>query len=333
MFFTWTINDYPNKLILVLRCFGSQIAFMMFYWVGKNGKTDIYLFFRKAIIPLSICCIIGFYFFFFPPGWYMERILNQENFNGYNLLELTRLKSVFASPYHIAYFCSMTSIYMVFCIIKKKEYATNYSKFILLFLLTMLFAMMRAPIICFLISVFIGIGYSIIFKPNNKFILGIILAISVIIFIGFIIIAYIDTNILDFMTIKLDSMLNGSNELMDNRLDLGVSYNLWGDGTGRHAIYADKYNSESYRDSEYAKWIIEQGYIGITILIILLSMLSLKCIKHFKFLHFEFCLLIFYMITMIGANSLTTADKHCFIFWLIAGRIAGYSTSKKYLYE
>lgn len=284
-------------------------------------------------MPLSICCIIGFYFFLFPPGWYMERIINQDNFNGYNLLELTRLKSIFASPYHIAYFCSITSIYMFFCSIKKKTYATNYNKYILLFLLTMLFAMMRAPVLCFLISIFIGMNYSIIYRPNKKFILSIILTFFIIAFIGFIISTYIDTNILDFMGSKLDSVLNSSDELMSNRLDLGVSYNLWGDGAGRHAIYADKYGSESFRDSEYAKWIIEQGYIGISILFILLSLLFLKCIKHFKYLHFELCILIFYTITMIGANSLTTADKHCFIFWLIAGRIAGYSKQKRYLYE
>ena len=333
MCFTWIINDYPNKIILILRCFGSQIAFMMFYLVGKNGNTDIYLFFRKSIIPLSICCIIGFYFFFFPPGWYMERIMEQDNFDGYNLLELARLKSVFASPYHIAYFCSIISIYMIFCIVKKKAYATHYGKFILLFFITMLFAMMRAPILCFLMSIFICAFYSQKYYSNNKFIFGIILITSFIILSGSIIITYIDTNILDFMTNKLDSVVNSSDDLMSNRLDLGVSYNLWGDGTGRHAIYADKYGSDSYRDSEYAKWVVEQGYIGIVILFILLSMLLFKCIRHFKFLHFELCILLFYIITMIGANSLTTADKHCFIFWLVAGRIAGYSKQKRFLYE
>lgn len=333
MCFTWIINDYPNKIILILRCLGSQIAFMMFYLVGKNARSDVYIFFRKSIIPLSICCIIGIYFFFLPPGWYMERIINQENFDGYNLLELTRLKSVFASPYHIAYFCSITSIYMIFCIIKNKEYATNYNKYILLFLLAMSFAMMRAPILCFFISIFIGIFYSIKYCPNSKFLFSIILSICVIIIIGSVIISYIDNNILNFMTSKLDSILNNSDELMDNRLDLGISYNLWGDGAGRHAIYADKYGSPSYRDSEYTKWIIEQGYIGIVIFFTLLFMLFLKCLRHFKDLHFELCILIFFSITMIGANSLTTADKHCFIFWLIAGKIAGYSKQKKYLYE
>ena len=30
---------------------------------------------------------------------------------------------------------------------------------------------------------------------------------------------------------------------------------------------------------------------------------------------------------MVGANSITTPDKHCFIFWLIVGKIASFKKS------
>ena len=35
---------------------------------------------------------------------------------------------------------------------------------------------------------------------------------------------------------------------------------------------------------------------------------------------------------MIGANSISTADKHCFVFWLIIGRISSFNKTKK-LYD
>ena len=109
----------------------------------------------------------------------------------------------------------------------------------------------------------------------------------------------------------------------------GVEFSLFGDGAGKHALHASKYGEISINDSEYIKYIVEQGYIGFTLFISLILTAFYKTIKNFKYLSFEFCILLFYAATMIGANSISTADKHCFVFWLIIGRISSFCKNKK----
>lgn len=334
MVLTWGLNFYSNQLILIARCIFSQIAFMMFYFVGRNLNIDkLYFFFEKSLFPLAICCLVGIYCFLRPPQWYVSQLLidNSEQINQYNYMEFFRLKSIFPSPYHIAYMCSFSSMYLLFKIYKEKRITKLYLLCLIIYPITMLYAMMRAPILLFLFSFFIAIYYYVMYYKR-----GIILTYSIgilftVILIFILLVSFIDATHVEYLISKFNSVTENSDTLVDNRINIGFTYNLIGDGAGRHAIYADKYNpSTSIKDSEYVKLLVEQGYIGLFLLGGLFVLSLVKCVKYFKYLPFELCIIIFFLITMIGANPLSTADKHCFIIWLIIGRISSFKPDRIY---
>lgn len=334
MITTWIFNSYNHKLELILRCVLGQIAFMMAYYIGKYDTSNlINKILQKAFFPLAICGILGLIWYFYPPGWYFNRTLQaleNSSTNGlYTVLELFRLRSIFTSPYEMSYMCALCNIFIIFNIYQAYQKEKKQKIYVSIFIITMLFCMMRAPIVCCILSFFTALFYNGIYHGKFKTLISTIFAVVTISFIIGFILNSLDPEILDFITSKFTSVTEDSNELVDQRVNLwDYSYNLWGDGAGRHAIYSDDYNPDSsIRDSEYVKILVEQGYIGLGLYIILFLLLIIKCIRHFKYLTFELCIIIFYCITMVGANSITTPDKHCFIFWLIVGKIASFKKS------
>ena len=107
-------------------------------------------------------------------------------------------------------------------------------------------------------------------------------------------------------------------------------FQMIGDGVGRHNMYADKYNPmTSMRDGEYVKMLQEQGYVGFSIFILLIALSLLKTFYHFKYLAFEFAVIVMLLISMIGANPISTGDKHPLIYWMIIAQIANFSIKKR----
>lgn len=317
---TWIINDYDNKLILILRCFLSQIAFMLFYFIGKTQNFNDYVFLKKSIIPLVIISVLGLWFFYSPPSWYLNQIYANEYYNEYNYLELARLRSIFPSPYHISYMCSIVFIYLIYKFYENKKWNIFY---IGILFITLILTMMRAPIVMTLFAIAIFIIHNLIFQSIHKISKIFMVSISIVIFI-FLIMQNFNIMNNDYLIMKYETVIKNSDELIKQRTELDFEYNLVGDGVGRHAIYAFKYKQQDIRDSEYIKILVEQGYIGLFIFGFFSFFALIKCVSNFKYLSFELSILLFYLITMIGANSLSTADKHCFIFWLIVGKISAF---------
>ena len=330
--FTWVANFFYIKPVLIIRHIISGIAFMLFYYVGRNYEKNINILFQKAYIPLFICSIIGIYWYYFPPTWYTNKILASESFSGTenSFLELSRLRSLYPSPYEMAYMCYIVLIYMVYQISYKKcQLQTKEKIMFVTFLITLILCMMRAPITIFILCSLILILQN---TSINKLIIIIPIISIIVISTTTYILSLLESNTYTFIYNKFISVVYNIDGLITNRLDYGFNFSLIGDGAGKHAIHASKYGEVSINDSEYVKYIVEQGYIGFSILIFTILIALYKSIKNFKYLSFEFCIILFYAITMIGANSISTADKHCFIFWLIIGRISSYNKKNKLLY-
>lgn len=331
MAISWVANSYPNKGILIIRCLMAEVAYMFAYFIGKKlQKESLCNIFENTLIPLVICCVLGIYLFFYPPGWYLAQLYNSEMYWGGDLsLELLRLRSIFSSPYIMAYMCGMTSIYMLFRIFQNNDRTLKNYICLGLFLITMMFCMMRAPLSCVFISLVIFLFYYSKYKGAIKTFLITVASFILLAFVASYALQSVNMDVLRFIVEKFESATTGRSELISDRISLGYDYHLFGDGAGRHAMLADNYNvMTSIRDSEYVKILVEQGYIGLSIYIVLMAISAIKCLINFKYLAMELCLVIFYAVTMIGANPLSTSDKHCFIFWLTIGRIAAFSTGK-----
>ena len=334
---TWIYNDYPNKGILSLRCIIGQIGYMMAYWIARKSKLNYNtLIIQKSYFPLTIVCIIGIYCFFMKPEWYTHLI--QQSLNNRDvritesiILEANRLRSIFSHPYILAYFCAFTIIYESFCLINKKldNIRTHYV-FIGLIFVTSLLAMQRGPLVCALMGVFISIYYAQHYHDGKRNSLAkVVVLTSVALLMGSFVIENMDDATNDFFLAKVTSVTDSSDDFVSSRFYLNQrdEAGLLGDGVGRHDIMADKYNpGTSMRDGEYMKILQEQGYIGMAIFSVFCLCALKKCITHFKHLNLEFCLLLMLIFCMIGANPLSTSDKHPIIYWLAFGQISKFKT-------
>lgn len=129
---------------------------------------------------------------------------------------------------------------------------------------------------------------------------------------------------------KLEVATDSSGDFYEKRATLFVADDtLWGDGAGRHAIYAEQYNLDSIRDTCYQRLFQEVGCIGLMLHLLLFGCIIIKCLRHYKHLGFELSVMVFLLISMIGADPLATPDKHCFFYWLVIGRVASFKLANR----
>ena len=329
MMATWTYNSYDHKPILIFRCFISQIAYMLTYWISRRNSDDyIGSIIKNSYYPLIFVSIIGLYCFALRPSWYVNMVsmtmeATNTELSSMNLLEAFRLRSVFDSPYELAYFGAITIVFEIFLLIKSSEInVRNHVSLLLLLSVVVLCTMMRAPISCTIIGFFLSIIWGYIYLTDSK-ILETFLSVLVISILVILVIQQVAGDSFSYLTYKFDSVSSESSLLSDRLFLQEADYSWFGDGVGRHSIDASKFEGGApMLDGEYMKMIQEQGFIGLFIFFLLVVFSLIKAIRHYKYLYFEFWLILMLLICMVGANALSTGDKHPFIFWLAFGQIS-----------
>lgn len=338
---TWMVNSYPNKGILIFKCMTQEVAFMLAYCITRYSKKDyLKIIIQKAYKPLVITCVIGIYCFFFEPSWYARRTVGMaDQIYGTvkdrdTVLELWRLKSIFASTYTLAYFCAITLIYEFYMMFTSNiDWLDNKKYRILLMLLlivTSLFCMMRAPIAGVIGGFISAYYYSIKYIRGGNATKYIVVGGIFVCFAAVLLISYMDQSLVDFMFSKVDAFTNSDSNFIEDRLFLQMqSLTLFGEGFGRYSNYANNFGMPILPDGEYMKIIAEQGFVGLSIILCLFISGLLKGLKHFRHLYLEFSILCMLVICMIGADPLSIYDKHCFIYWIALGQISRYYVKER----
>ena len=333
--FTWCVNDYPHKTVLVFKAVFMELAYMMSYWISRTSTINyVQLIIRNATKPLVISCIIGIYCFFYEPAWYQAMTDNailyvNGTFDKESMLELYRLRSVYISPYYLAYFCAITLIYEFFLlfIFGKKTPRYNYHMlFMILLLVTDVLCMMRAPLACMIAGFFAAYLYSFVYVKGGRGTLKMVMILFVVVVVLIVGMSLVDLSIVDFMYNKINILTDDDGSFITKRFYLQEqSATLIGEGYGRYSRLAYyMYDMPSIADGEYMKVLSEQGVIGLSILLVMLFIGWVKSFIESKSLYLEFCLLSMLFVCMIGANPLSTYDKHCFLFWMALGQISRY---------
>ena len=324
---SWLINDYGHQSILILKHCLGPLSYMMVYFIGKKQiNCSSNQIFEQALLPTFITCIVGIYCFFYPPQWYYRAMADGE----YASLEALRLHSIFSSPYQLAYMCCFLLGYLFF---QKLQNGLKFGKIIVTYVIvysfTLLLCMMRAPILGTIIflcgAIFIYLSQS--YRKDRY--LYVILGLVITFFVIFVGLQTLEKN--DFIFYLNEKVEDASSfDFIISRYNLiEAHYSLWGDGAGRHNIWAREFaDCYAMPDGEYQKIQQEVGIIGMSIYVILFLLIILKCLYNIKYLMFELCAVIFLLISMIGADPLSTIDKHPMIFWLLIGRVSAFSQNK-----
>ena len=338
--FTMLVNTYPNQLMLIIRCFSEQLAYMMAYWVvRKDPKLNVRNVIHAGYLPLLITSLLGIYLYVYEPAWYASR--TKDFTTDFEEFEFKRLRSIFSDGYIIMYFIGITLTYEFFLLASGKlagqkekiwgkvrhKSTTMHYVLILSCIFALFLGIQRSVIASVFISLILAIFYAAKYSRLKN-----LRPIIVIGLIGIGISAYsilkMDLYQQTFYLDKIVSMTDDSQSLAAERLTLNkrqASFGLMGDGCGRHNMYADKYNpNTSMRDGEYMKLLTEQGYMGAFLLGTMVLLALAKSFKNYQYLGFEFAILIFLLICMVGANPLSTNDKHPLLYWIILGEISNF---------
>lgn len=338
---TWILNDFPHKFYIISRSLIGEIAFMIAYWIARLGRKN-YLgsIIENARKPLVITCLLGLYCYFLEPAWYLNFLDSSisantaGNYTKESVLDQFKLRSIFSGGYTLGYLCAMAVIYELFCIFKYTNKQINYYNYrllyILLLVITSIFALMRAALACSLMGLFLVYFYSVLYAKrihSTKLLMHILGMLFVFVLI---VLSCVDLSTIELLYSKFQDISGNDGSFIRERLLMQAnSFSLLGEGFGKYnAIVSYQFGMTSIPDGEYMKIIAEQGFVGLTITMLIFVLCLVKSVIYFKHLYFELFIVLMLLICMIGADPLSTSDKHCIIYWLALGQISNFKMNR-----
>lgn len=308
----------------------GEIIPMFAYFIGKSEFCNNDKIFEKGVCVVAIVSIIGLWLYITQPAWYLNfRLSGFDIITDSVYLEMTRLSAFWEYPYWMSY-----GVAILYCFVLGRTLIENkLSKMIgypllFFFAIISLLTQQRASIG---IIVLATIVYSIYYrKINNKSYAGIIkvsLIISFALLLLYLIIShFLDETRLDFIFSKFteinerDNFIKDRANIFDNMHNVPIS--ILGDGLGLYSHTAFGMGLKHYiTDQGYMKMIYETGLIGFVLRIIIIAICLFKGLKDKRIYYFEITVIVMIMISLFGANSLSSMEMHNVIFWICCGRI------------
>lgn len=306
-----------------------EIFPMLFFFVGCNkhmANNDI---FERGILIVFLVSLIGLWLFLTLPSWYVSfRMENQTNYSQNSILEMTRLSAFWDYPYWVSYGTAIIYFYLLCKYCYLEQVSLKMKVLSLFFLSILLLTQQRAPIGFSFLTTFAVFVYSCYNKKLKK-VRFFLIQLFVVILLLFIIASFIiSEELIEFMTKKVTILFDDSTDssFIEYRAQIFSDFSdktvsLWGDGIGRYSHLALLTGGKGISDQQYLKMLYETGYFGFCSRLLIIGIILLKGISNFRNYFFEVGIIIMFLISMFGANSLAVREMHCWIFWLCCGRI------------
>lgn len=306
-----------------------QLLLTIFFFVGRSRYLSDWSLFEKAKIVVYIVSFIGLILFVVQPGWYVSWKLSgfQDASDG-RILEMTRLSAFWTYPYWISYGCAIIYYYLLYRMSVGNSNKKDAVGMMYLFLIIIL-TQQRMPLIFVSFATVIYFVNSFFYKDEKtkRFRNIMFLYLLMVVCAIFIMFSIIDADRIFFILEKMEAVAGDkSGSFLSQRANLYYDFlvkpiSTFGDGIGRYSHRAYSIGKKAITDHQYLCIVYETGVYGcIGYLIILLNVL-LKGFKNLKYNVFELGIIVFFLIAMSGANSLSSQDQHTAIFWICCGRI------------
>lgn len=330
---SFSFSDYPVRLYYLGIKY--QLTCTLFYFIGRSNdfRDDGYLNnFRWAML---IVIVFGILLYHFPPDWYVSyrysELMAEEGTHGF--YEHTRMSSFFPHPYFLGY----GSCFFIICMVKQiffnqRKSIFNYGLLLMSFY-TLFFSQMRVAmaytLMFFLIIAVSPFGLRKNYRKALKRIIVILVPLVGIFY--FIVIKSIDA---DFMYYITERSVDYEGNLVEDRVDIFSQMykyiSLFGHGLGRFGHAAVSLNLPSAHDSDYVRWLCEQGYFGLTLFSIPLLTALVKGVMNINKTFVETFILLFFPFAMIGATPTESISQHTYMIWFCMGHII--SKTQRYGY-
>lgn len=329
LLFTVVINDYPNKAMITYYAIKTTWIPILLFFVGEKRLFVTDVFFKKMILPVTISLIFGIFFFITMPSWYvnMKMAFLPENAPEDLVNELFRMSSFWSAPQFIGYSTFILYTYLLSSLYRSHNTKLNKYKILVLILclLSIFLIQLRVVIAGCAISTIFFIIWNYLYGDKNKNAISFYMIIVIVLLVIFIFSLSTIVHV-DFLKSKIESIFSFQDTASQRVTSMQgakaarlYSVNLLGYGMGRFGIAVSQFKMPDMRDGGYLKELMESGYLGFSIFVIILISTLIRLIRNIRYLPFEFAILIFYLIALIGANCISEGLN--MIFWLNLGRI------------
>lgn len=303
----------------------NELLLLSFFFIGEHNHKNDWNIIYKNILPFIIVGIASLYLYLVSPGWYISFKMEQWDDNASRLLEMSRLSGFWTYPYWISYGCPIFCLF-TYC----KSYYSGYIRtqdifFVLFLILLTMLTQQRAPLL-FMSIITVIFVFSGLFSGNKlggksgylKFLALLFLVINVAI-------NMMNADMLEHFIGKFAFLFSQENLLRD-RADVFIDFKskditVFGDGIGFYSHVAYAMGKLAITDQQYMKILYETGYWGACGYIMIFATCIYKALKNYKENLFELGLIMFYLLSMTGANSLTMSIYHVPILWFFCGRL------------
>ena len=304
----------------------GQIMPVSMYFIARGKWFKDNAFLENMRWPLLFSFVCAIYLYFSMPSWYVD--FKTQNWthelSGTNYYEHMRLSGFWPWSYFLGY----ASLFFIMYELKKNVFSSNCSHYQLVLLipafLVLFLAQQRVSIaFCFLYIIFIII-YS---KKNNQNTYSILLKWTI--FSCFVLAAFVlfvissfDKDLIDYI---LERSVNSESNIVSDRFKLFGKFSgtisLMGLGLGHNSHLARDYGPNSITDCDYLRILNEIGVIGFFILITIIIVSLLRGYCNLKSSFYEFSIILFLLVAMIGAAPLEHLPLHPYMYWYCIGRI------------
>ena len=328
------INDLRVVLLPILAVFIGMYS--------KNEKI-----YKVFIYTVVVCMTIGLYLYFVKPAWYIQHLVEYWNDQWYSTSTATednimsgtylwasRFSAIFTTPYAVSYFGTFA-----LCLLTVDIYKTEDKRLIKNRVLQLLFFSVlaisavlcqnRVAIVYLACLLLWGLYYGTKNhrKEKNIFICAfagtaLIIAVAVI---------YLAQD--EFMAVIIDTLTERFTDTQENGLhnvsrdsQVSLVFNSWnnipfGEGLGTKGGVARRLGLPGVTDNGYIKLMVEQGILGLLLVVTLFLASAKRAYKYRKYLMSELLIIGYVLFTMIGANTLGMEFDYMIIMWYAVGRI------------
>lgn len=312
--------DYQNYGLY--QAIIGQWAMIFFYFWGRGTSFGSKEIFRKMKYPLLFAMICGLLFYFFEPAWYvsMKEAQLKEGAMQFTRLEIYRLSSFWAHPYQIAYAAFFYSAFLLYVFFTDRNIKASIIIQIVICQLILGLAQIRVGIFMFILW-----GLLLTFtNTKNKDIKHSRIFLLLLLSLGFIMILsiYVKKDSIEYMTehvlalTKENAMMNRFEQTSGGNLEVS----FWGEGLGKYGNIARTYGKFAIVDNEYQNHYAELGYVGLTLLLLIIFLTFIKLLRKHD-ISLDSCMIIFFVLSMMGASVLSNNYQYGYLFWFFLGRI------------
>lgn len=318
----WKYIDGSRPFYCYYDAFNNFILPMLLFYVGYNydTKDKMYMSFGIAFsIPLVLTLVD--YILLSP--WYLNYLVEFRHDDGVSadyVLNFLHFSGPFVEPYYVMYLGFPVLAYILERIMIKKERSIILYVLLSVFFVSLILCQQRTA----MLSAVFALLYFAYFSKNGKMLVSILAVFTII--VGLFLLrgdAERISIIQDLLADRAENM-SFSSAFGQRQNAVFRVFPLWsdyifGDGVGfySHAAFYSGYISVN--DCGWIKLLVENGVLGVLFFLIIIVKSLLRGLK-LKF-YSESLVILFYMLAMVGSDSLSMDISHSLFFWYSIGYI------------